>query len=272
MKKILLAITTLLTINLYAYTDNDMDGVDDAIDRCPNSLLTDLVDINGCTKKSLISPHSYDIIVGFSYSDSDYNTLNATDTLASTLQVDYYYKQFSLQASTSYFKIDGSGYSDSGLQDSFLGASYRLDKINNLSISFGAGVILPTYDISNNNMDYTASVNLSYPIENINIFGGYILTLMNDDDIDETTYQNTNAFNVGVGFYLNNNLYLSASYNLSDSVYSKLQGNSVEDIEMATVYGYYSIDKDRFATLSYAYGLSDSASNNYLSLRLGFLF
>ena len=278
MKKSLLFITlALMTINLYAYSDNDMDGVDDTVDSCPNSLLTDLVDINGCTKKSLVSPHSYDIIIGVNYSNADYRSLNATDTLASSLQVDYYYKQFSLQASTSFFKTEGSGYSDSGLYDSFLGASYRLNPINNLSISLSAGALLPTYDteLKNNNTDYTASVNLSYTLDNFNIFGGYSYTLINDYDMLVTTaddsytiiYQNTNAFSGGLGYYLSSNLYVSASYSMSDSIYV-----GVDDIETATVYGYYSINKDMFTTLSYSYGLSDAASDDYISLRLGFLF
>ncbi len=270
MKKSLLFLSSILmTINLHAYMDNDMDGVDDTIDKCPNSLLTDLVDLNGCSKKSLISPHHYDIIVGMNYSDADYRSLNTTDTLATSLQADYYYKQFSLQASTSYYESEGSGYSASGLLDSYLGASYRVDKINNLSVSLSAGVILPTYDteLNNNNMDYTTSMNLSYALRNLNIFGGYAYTLINDDDIGEITYQDTNAISGGLGYYLNNKLYMSASYSMSESIYS-----GIEDIETATVYGYYTISKDMFTTLSYSYGLSDSASDNYLSLRLGFLF
>ena len=268
-QNLLFILSILMSINLYAYTDSDMDGVDDALDKCPNSLLTDLVDINGCTKKSLISPHRYDFIIGLNYSDSDYRTLNATDTLASSLQVDYYYKQFSIQASTSFFKTDSGDYSDNGLYDSFLGASYIINTTDKLSVSLSAGLILPTYDteLDNNNMDYTASVNLSYALENINIFGGYSLTLVNDDDIGDITYQNTNSFNAGLGYYFSNKLYMSASYSVGDSIYSGL-----EDIETATVYGYYTIDQDRFVTLSYSSGLSDTASDNYLSLRLGFLF
>ena len=268
-KTLLFIVSVLMTINLYAYTDNDMDGVDDAIDKCPNTPLTDLADINGCSKKSLVSPHHYDIIVGLNYSDADSRSLNATDTLATSLQVDYYYKQFSIQASTSYFTTEGSGYSDSGLYDSFLGASYRLNYINNLSISLSAGAILPTYDtdLNNNNTDYTTSVNLSYMLKNFNIFGGYAFTLINDDDISDITYQNTNALNGGLGYYVSDKLYMSGSYSVSDSIYE-----GVEDIETASVYGYYSIDKDKFATLSYSRGLSDSASKNYVSIRLGFLF
>ena len=272
MKKSLLLVISMLmlsTTSLCAYVDTDMDGVDDSIDRCPNTPLTDLADISGCSTKSLVSPGRYNIIVGLSYSDSDYRILKATDTLATSFQIDYYYKQFSFQVSTSFFTTDGSGYSDSGLYDSFLGASYMLGKIDNVSVSLSAGVILPTYDteLNNNNIDYTTSVNLSYALKNMNIFAGYTLTLINDDDVGEITYQDTNAFSGGIGYYLNKKLYMSASYNLSNSIY-----NEVEDIETATVYGYYSIDKDRFTTLSYSHGLSDSASDTYISVRFGFIF
>ena len=277
-KRLLYFIPILISINLYAYTDNDMDGVDDAIDKCPNTLLTELADVHGCPIESLVSPHRYDVIVGVNYSDSDYRTLNTTDTFATSLQLDYYYKQFSIQASTSYFTTEGTDYEDSGLYDSFIGASYSLNKIDNLSISLSVGVILPTYDavLDNNNMDYTASVNLSYAINNINIFGGYAFTLINDDDVDwvdadgndnNTNYQNTNSFSGGLGYYLNNKLYMSASYSSSDSIYK-----NVEDIQTANIYGYYTINKDMFTTVAYSYGISDSASNNYLSIRLGFLF
>ena len=40
-----------------------------------------------------IDPH-FDIIVGTNYSASDYLTLNATDTLSGSVQVDYYYNFF----------------------------------------------------------------------------------------------------------------------------------------------------------------------------------
>jgi len=268
-KNLLIIISVLMTLNLYAYTDSDMDGVDDSVDKCPNTPLTALADISGCTTKSLVSPHSYDVVVGANYSDSNYKTLNATDTFATSFQADYYYKQFSFQASTSFFTTHGSGYNDSGLDDSFLGASYRLDKINDFSVSLSAGVILPTYDseLDNNNMDYTGSLNVSYPLNNLNIFGGYTLTLVNDDDVGEITYQDTNAFNGGVGYYVNDKLYMSASYSISDSIY-----RGIEEIETATLYGYYSIDETRFTTFSYAHGLSESASDNYFSVRLGFLF
>ena len=268
----------LLTSILLAYEDNDFDGVEDKFDRCPNTPLTELVDINGCTTRSLVSLHHYDIILGASYSDSDYQTLNKTDTFSSTLQADYYYKDFSLSASTSYYKTDGGGYSANGLNDSYLSASYQFKPLESLTLSIGLSLILPTYetDLNNNNLDYLTSLNLSYSLDNISLFVAYSYTIINDDDVLLTdinantisiTYQNSVALSAGVGYYVNNSLYLSGAYNVSDSIYT-----SIEDIKTASVYAYYGFDEHWFSTFSYAKGISDSASKNYAAIRVGYFF
>ena len=278
MRKIFILLSLLFVTLAFSYEDSDFDGVEDALDKCPNTPFTDLVDINGCTKKSLVSPHNFDIIVGASYSDSDYQTLNATDTLSTTLQVDYYYKNLSVQASTSYFSTSGSGYSESGLNDSFIGASYQLKPTNALYVRVGGGLLLPTYKsaLNNNKMDYIASLNLSYTVSNFSFFGGYSYTFVNDtnaillDDANNTIavdYQNTTALSGGIGYYINDKLYMSGAYNVSNSIY-----DGVEDIQTASLYGYYGIDKNWFTTFSYARGLSESATKNYVSIRLGYFF
>jgi len=53
-----------LTFSLYAYIDTDLDGVADNDDMCPNTLITDLVDLSGCSKKSLVSPQHFSFITG----------------------------------------------------------------------------------------------------------------------------------------------------------------------------------------------------------------
>ncbi len=277
MRQLFLQLSIFLSINLFAYTDSDFDGVVDSVDRCPNTPFSELVDISGCTTKSLISPHHYDIIVGASYSDSDYQTLNQTDTLSSTIQVDYYYKNFSLQASTSYFNTSGDEFSDNGFYDSYLGTSYQFKPLDSLTLRVGAGVLLPTYETSlnNNNTDYVGSLNLSYNLDDVSLFGGYSYTVINDDDVvltdgvttTEIVYEDSVAYSAGVGYYFTSTIYVSGSYNVSSSIYS-----GIEDIQTASVYGYYSIDRNWFSTLSYAKGISDSASKNYLSLRLGYFF
>ncbi|SFV53793.1 hypothetical protein MNB_SM-4-398 [hydrothermal vent metagenome] len=278
MKNLFVICILAFSSTLFAYIDSDFDGVEDTFDKCPNTPFTQLVDINGCTTKSLVSPHKADIIVGASYSDSNYQTLNATDTYSTTIQVDYYYENFSLQASTSYFLTSASGYTNTGLNDSFVGAAYQFRPFDSLSVRVGAGALLPTYETSlnNNKTDYTGSINLSYTISKVSLFGGYSYTLINDDDTvvtydDNTTqeinYQNTSALSGGIGFYMSDSLYTSISYNTSDSIYT-----TVEDIETASLYAYYGINEHWFSTFSYARGISESASENYASIRLGYLF
>jgi len=278
MKNLFFITITFFSTLLFSYIDSDFDGVPDADDRCPNTPFTELVDINGCSVKSLVPLHHFDMIVGVSYSDSDYQTLNRTDTLSSTLQVDYYYKNFSFEASTSYFSTHGDDYSDTGFNDSFLGASYQLSLTDSLLLRAGVGVSLPNYETSlnNNKTDYLGSLNLSYSANKINIFAGLSYTLINDTDTvivyeDNTTqdvnYQDTIALSAGLGYYVSDKVYVSSAYNFSNSIYK-----DVEDLKSLSFYGYYEISKKYFSTLSYAYGISDSASKNYLSIRFGYLF
>jgi len=269
-KSLLLIFLGLFSTTLFAYVDSDMDGVEDAVDRCPNTPFMDLVDIRGCATKSLVSPHHFDIIVGGTYAESDYQTLTKTDTLSSTLQIDYYYKNFSIQASTSYYSTEGNGYSANGMNDSFIGASYQFKALDSLTLGLSAGALLPTYDaaLKNNNIDYTAILNLSYAISGINIFGSYGYTQINDDNIDGVvTYQDSNAVSGGVGYNFTDKFYMSGAYNSSNSIYE-----GVIDIETASLYSYYAIDSHWFTTFSYAHGLSDSASKNFAAFRIGYFF
>ncbi len=274
MKKSLLFIMLgFLSTTLLAFSDTDMDGVADSVDKCPNTPFMDLVDINGCSKKSLESKQHFDIVVGGTYADSDYQSLNQTDTFASTLQLDYYYENFSIQASSGYFSTSGNGYSDNGMQDSYLGASYKFKPTSTLSLRVGAVAILPTYDssLNNNKTDYSGSLNLSYALGKVNLFGGYAYTMVNDTNYNDgnitADYQDTSAYNIGLGIYATNKLYLSAAYNASDSIYK-----GVDDITSASIYAYYSIDSHWFTTLNYAYGISDTASKNYAAIRVGYYF
>ena len=285
--KYLSILLLILPLSLFAYSDADMDGVEDALDRCPNTPLMDLVDINGCSKKTIIkassnskkvSPHHFDIVVGASYSQTSYDINPTTETINTSLQVDYYYKNFSLSLSGSHYNTSSGDYSDSGLNDSFAGMGYNFRPTKNLSLRLGAGVSIPTYDsyYDNNNYDYVGSASLSYKLGSVNIFGGYTYTMINDDDYSYTddnnqtqtvTYQDTTSYNVGLGFYPTSKLYLSASYMSADSVYE-----GVDASKTASIYAYYGFNAHWFSSLSYAYGLNDVATDHYASLKLGYYF
>ena len=263
-------LTIIMTSALFASFDSDLDGVIDETDQCPNTPITELVDIKGCSTESLKSDHRYDLIIGGNYSQIDYNTNEKTDTYVTTVQADYFYKNFSLQALSAYYSSDSASYSSNGLTDTTLAAYYLVPVSTNFSVRIGAGIILPTFDstLNNNNTDYTASINGTYTINRLNLFGGYNFTKINDDDIPHlVAYQNTHAYSGGVGYYMTPKWYASTSYYQADGVYT-----SMEDIKSASIYNFYSLDKKWFTSFSYAYGLSDSASDHAFSLRLGYSF
>lgn len=254
------------SLSLWAYSDYDMDGVDDAIDKCPNTPFNELVDIEGCTMKKAWSKEHVSIMYGISFSDADYTITNNSDTLSQSIQIDYYYDNFSIQVSSSYYVSDD----DSGLNDSFLGAYYKFSLSDELTLRVGGGVLLPTYDteLDNNNMDAMASASFSYMLEKVNLFAGYSYTMVNDDDIlGIVSYQDTHSYSGGAGFYALDNLYVSSYYTISDSIYKDTQ-----EIETLSLYTFYSIDANWFTTFGYSYGLSDSASKNTAALRLGYYF
>lgn len=259
-----------MTSALFAAVDSDLDGVTDEIDQCPNTPITELVDIKGCSTESLRSDHRYNLIIGENYSQIDYSSNEKTDTYMTTLQVDYFYKNFSLQALSAYYASESAIYSSEGLTDTTVAAYYLLPISKSFSVRVGAGIVLPTFDstLNNNNTDYVGSLNGTYSINRLNLFAGYNFTKINDDDIPNlVTYQNTHAYSAGLGYYMTPKWYASTSYYQADGVYT-----SMEDIKSASIYNFYSIDKNWFSSLNYAYGLSDSTSDHAFSLRLGYSF
>ncbi len=255
---------------LFAAVDSDLDGVADEVDQCPNTPITELVDIKGCSTESLKSDHRYNLIIGENYSQIDYNTNEKTDTYMTTVQIDYFYKNFSLQALSAYYSSESASYSSEGLTDTTLAAYYLVPVSKNFSVRVGAGIVLPTFDssLNNNNTDYIVSLNGTYTINRLNLFAGYNFTKINDDDIPGlVTYQNTHAYSGGIGYYMTPKWYASTSYYQADGVYT-----SMGDIKSASIYNFYNFDKNWFSSFSYTRGLSDAASDHAFSLRLGYSF
>ena len=292
MKKILTIsiLMMLMATGLYSFSDADMDGVDDSVDRCPNTPLSDLVDIYGCTKEHLefqdaqIPQGYFDFIVGANYTGANYSTnAGVTDTYSTTLQMDYYYKKLSLQASTGYYRSAAQGYDEKGMTDTFVGSAYSVDTLHNMMVRFGIGALLPTYEttLGNNKTDYSATLNLGYTLGKFNFFGGYSYTKINDDDLfldadNAYLYQDVQGMSGGLGYQVTPKFYMSGAYSTTKSLYKEVRINGVAygvaDIQTLTWYGYVALFKESFLMLNYVYGLSRSASKHAASLSLGFYF
>lgn len=253
-----------------AYTDSDMDGVEDAYDKCPQTSFSDLVNLDGCPISSTQREAHYDLMLGVGYSQMNYNTQESADTITKTLQADYYYKKWWLQLLLSHYKSSTSYSSDSGMDDTNINLYYKLTPSEKLSLNIGAGVVLPTYKSGYDNeaTDYAVSLDLKYFMTNRKyLLGGYRSTLVMDRDVATVLYQNTSSFYLGAGYSATSKLSLNTSYSQSQSIYKGTQA-----FENIGVSGFYQIDSNWFTTANYQYGLSDSTSKHNISLQLGYYF
>lgn len=269
MQRILL-ILSLSVLQVFA-VDSDLDGVNDTLDRCKNTPFGDLVDKFGCTSKTLFTDTAYDIIVGANYSNTNYNTLEKTNTLTTTLQADMYRGNMSAQISTSYFRSNETTRSDSGWNDTQLGLYIKTHPSSSLTLQPGFGVILPTYNSGYNNeaIDIFGSINAQYDLnEHYHVFGGLTYTLVNDKSIPNTVqYRNTTAFTTGIGYATTNNGFVNIAYTQSQSIYTE-----VDAFKTLSLNGMIPLDRHWFILGNYRYGLNDSTSDNEFAMRLGYYF
>ena len=251
----------LLASSLVAYVDSDMDGVPDQSDKCANTPLTELVDLSGCTIKKLVSEHHFDVVLGESYATDTNTTLNL-----SSLRVDYYYKNWSFQLASSYYSNKDLNVTSSGLNDTYLNFSYLLNPMNNFYLNIGGGVVFPTYDSADNEVDYTASLYGRYKWDDLSLTLGLGYGKTGDTNSENSiSYNDTLSYNVGLGYSWNSKFYSSIGYAKVNSIFE-----GVDDLESLSLYGYYGIDEHWFTNLNYRYGMVKDDPKQTVGVNLGY--
>ena len=267
LKKFLL-LFLFVPLLLLAYSDGDLDGISDKNDLCPHSSMLDIVDETGCAVEKLVAPpkdssskkSSFDVMVGANYSKVGRDKRETLDTSA---QLDYYYRDWT-------FQLQSSNYEEGGVGDTTLGLYYQIHPSSALSLSLGSQLILPTYksDFDNNNMDYKLSSSLNYHLNKISLSLGGSYRINNDDDIKESDYsieyQNSHSFYMGMGSYLLPSLYSSLVVAQSKSIYRE-----GDDIKTLSLYNHYTIDEHWFSRFGYSGGLNSSFSDQFF-LNVGY--
>lgn len=268
MKNILALI--LLTMASVQAADTDIDGVEDRLDACPNTPFGDLVTIDGCSKQTLFTQTHYDVILGASYANTNPTTQVKADTATATFQADIYRDNLSAQIATSFFRSDDGTLTDDGWNDTQLMFFYQSNPWHSLSIQTGAGVILPTYKTGYGNeaADYAVTLSLHYKLNpDVNLLAGYGYTFVNDADVPgSVSYQNTQSMYAGIAYNLTNG-FVSASYVYTDSIYTGT--NPIETLSLGSM---LPLDEHWFVLGDYRYGLSDSASDHEIAVRIGYYF
>jgi hypothetical protein len=225
-----------------------------------------------------------DVIVGATYSDINYNTMEKADTLTTTLQADFYRGDMTAQILTSYFRSDNSTIDESGWGDTQLGLYFKTYPSSTLTLQPGFGIILPTFNTRYNNeaVDIFASIYAQYDFDkSYYLFGGLTYTMVNDKDVrdavryrrssfiigDTIQYQNTSSFTVGTAYRTYNNGYINIAYAQSESIYA-----GVESFKTLSLNGMIPLDHHWFVLGNYRHGLSDTTSDNEIALRIGYNF
>lgn len=245
----------LIPIFLLSYIDSDMDGVEDKDDLCPNTLITNLVDTTGCSIKSLISPHHFSLTAGTSLAKDINSTYNF-----STLELDYYYQNISLQLSSSYYNFKNTTLNENGINDTNLNFFYKFYPKENFMLTVATGISFPTYYNSDNKTDYSTSITGYYYLEDLSFSTGFGYKIIGD-----TNSSNVFFYNINTGYTWNSKYYYSIGYYVSESIY-----NGIENFKSIALYNHYSINKKLFTILSLSKGLSNTSLDESIGVKLGY--
>ncbi len=187
MKKLLIIVLFSVTL-LAQYGDQDLDGVPDSLDRCPNTPFSDIVDRYGCSIQKLIKPRRYEYYVEFLYAkDSDAIHFQERDLLTS---ITLYQGNFDLSISAFHFDNNfKKGFSDTSIK-----AEYRFSPDPMWDLYVGVGVELPTYNFTGNRTDYTFSINNEYFLLGYKFYGGGYYTFVQDRYYDRDLKDSYGAY------------------------------------------------------------------------------
>ena len=257
-----------LLANVYTYatpiSDQDLDGVPDSMDRCPNTPFLNEVNLHGCTTTILILPDetesdSMTLTLGYGFStNEDLSKREEQDT--AKIQLSYYHNNWSYSLRTGHYAHNEG----SGILDTSFKIKKRVELAKNLKLGLGVGIRLPSYDFVGNKTDYTLYSSLRYyPSSSYSIFSGYNHTFIKDEKI-VTPLQDTNNFYIGAGEFFTPNFYANISYSYFESKFtnrhaSKSLGSTI----------YYKINKKWFTTLSYRREFDDDLHDS-LMLKVGY--
>ena len=255
MLKITILLIPLMIFAQADFLDDDMDGVENSLDKCPNTPFMALVDKDGCmTKKLEFTPNkSLDISIGYYHAKID----DTYTQNSKSINLIYNYDKYTFILNSSRYDINQVG---SGQDDTTIGAFYTFD--NYIYSQIGIGAYLPTSDTKDNKTDYFVRAKFLYTKDLFDTTFSYTKTFMKDiGTID------TNSYILSLGYSFTDKFYSSLSFSSSDSIYA----NSGKLDYLSLYLEYYFTDNIYFAA-TYSDGKSSDASDYSYSFDIGYRF
>jgi len=251
MKKFLLLVMPLI---LFAnFTDNDLDGVDDSVDKCLNTPFNAIVDKYGCTKR----------LLNFSKKEKNIDFFTELSSIKDEGDSSISQLLFLGISKSSYYFSFSALINDIEDKKSTSDVTFKIKKyINFKNFRFGGGfgLKIPTKDFDTNKLDIPFYLSLSYDWKMLSFFSGATYTIINDKS-KYFDYKNTKFGYVGVSLYQSNFLE-SLSYSIDLDRYnetSKTLSLSLSYIPKSSYYFYLGIDK----------GLNSYATDYIYSIGIG---
>ena len=251
----------LISISLYAFEDDDIDGVENSKDLCPETSFDETVDEQGCPEHQT----HWGKLTFTLGSDINRDETTTTDYNFFT-NYSYHAGDVSLYSSQQGV-VDQNSDKSQSTGDLYLSSGYGFSK-ESLYSKLSLGVKIPTggSEVSTEEYDYFATLNLSYAVgEKMALFSS--LSYTNTGDNNETTYRNPLSYSLGVGYMLSEKWYSSLSYQSSNSIYE-----DGEDYQSLSLYNSYNSSEKLFGSLSYTKGIDELSYDETISLRLGVRF
>ena len=239
-----------------AFLDDDMDGVANEDDRCPNSALTDIVDASGCEieKVTFKKEHHFDISLGYGYSRVDENSSQD----AQSLSLGYYYGDFSARVYTSNYDLQSG---ESGIDDTTLALYYRWSS-SSYTLKTGVGGYIPSDSDNQNRTDYFLTARVTRYLGLYDISAEYQHTFMRDDNTTDSE-----LLTLSLGYMPTPKTYMSCSFTNQTSIY---EGEA--SLQNITFSGSYFLNSHWFFSGEVAKGLSNSATDFSYAVNAGYYF
>jgi len=239
-------VISALYANAEEFIDNDLDGVDDRVDKCLDSLLTDIVDESGCAIEQLsFNEALYDFSLGFTYTkEQDKNSLS------NTFSFSYFYKNFS-------YTLTGF-LSEDGFDDLKVSIGYQYKKQHQITL----GGYIPLQNTQGDKTDYFIEYNYDYSLENIDFSISWRYTLMQDDES-----KNSNKITLSAGYLLATKWYGSLSYSYESSLYQDSTSTHILSLGLE-----YTLSENSYISSEFSYGLNKTSLDCAYSFSLGYSF
>jgi hypothetical protein len=259
----IITIILLCSTSLFAFNDQDIDGVEDSKDQCINTPFDVIVDEKGCPYNTTSLMKNFTLQIGKDFS------FNHISERSDTFNVffNYMYK-------TWFFSLASSNYNTTHINtvldtedDLYLtiGHLFQKDKLNT-KVSIGTKFAFMDDDSIDRDNDFFISTNFDYFInqkQNIFLYHSYTWS----GDSERTDYENFHSFSLGTGYAFTDKWYSALSYNYAQSSYQ-----NAKSYRALSWFNYYALPNDFYISCNYARTLNNSSYDHMISFNIGVKF